>query len=151
MTDQDKTSIMETIMRDQERRFVMNNIAKSATVETQGGRPRICRVLGGKEHPLEVGEAFDVEGFEDVGPFYINEDGEMVYSFGDADMVSDDAIYVAISHPDRIIRKPHFTKEEIADLSTLRRIIGIEYIARDDGGDLWGYTGQPQKWEILGQ
>ena len=75
--------------------------------------PRICEVLGGKDNSLEVYEEFDVRGFEGIGPFCINGDGQMVYEQDGADVVSDDAVYVAVNHPGRIIRKPRFTEDEI--------------------------------------
>lgn len=118
MTDHDKPSIIETIIRDQARRFVMNNIAKSATVETQGGRPRICEVLG-----VEVGEPFDFGS----GTYIILETigGEfLLYYFGQNSAPGSEVLSKMIAHRDRIIRKPRFTEEEVADARAIERFFG---------------------------
>ena len=104
MIDQDESRIMETIMRDQEQRFVMNNIAKPATGETQGGKPRICEVLG-----VEVGERFKVRGSICA---YVDENG--IVRWDDNDIMNPVHICDLINDKSRIIRKPRFTEEEVA-------------------------------------
>ena len=145
MIDQDKTRIMEAIMRDQERRFVMNNIAKPATGETPDGKPRICEVLG-----VEVGERFSIDGYPtDYGPVQVCEDGkirrvisEKEFPFAnDGEMghkIGSNALYYLLNHPDRIIRQPHFTEEEVADARAIVRVLGgdLRALKRTESGEL---------------
>lgn len=100
MDDQDKPFSMEAIMRDQERRFIMNNIANPATGETQGGRPRICEVLG-----VEVGDRFDFCMYSDL---YVDEAGYVRTNNGV--MADADKLCLIINEANRIIRKPRFTE-----------------------------------------
>lgn len=65
-------------------------------------KPRICEVLG-----VEVGEHFYIDGFK--GEYHVNSDGVLKWG----GQTSCDAIYDAINHPDRIIRKPRFTEQEV--------------------------------------
>ena len=65
-------------------------------------KPRICEVLG-----VEMGEHFKIEGYK--GEYHINDCGVLKWG----GQTSDDAIYEAINHPDRIIRKPRFTQQEV--------------------------------------
>ena len=70
--------------------------------EANMDKPRICEVLG-----VEVGEHFKIEGYK--GEYHINYCGVLKWG----GQTSDDAIYEAINHPDRIIRKPRFTQQEV--------------------------------------
>lgn len=74
----------------------------------QSTKPRICQVLG-----VEVGEPCKIEGYN--GEYHINDDGVLKWG----GQTSSDAIYEAINHPDRIIRKPRFTEEEVAKAAHL--------------------------------
>lgn len=65
-------------------------------------KPRICEVLG-----VEVGEHFKIKGYK--GEYHINGCGVLKWG----GQTSDDAIYEAINHPDRIIRKPRWTQQEV--------------------------------------
>ena len=94
----------------------MNNIAKSATGETQDGRPRICEVLG-----VEVGEPFDFGSrtyiiLETIGGEFL------LYYFGQNSAPGSEVLSKMIAHRDRIIRKPRFTEEEVADARAIRRM-----------------------------
>ena len=70
--------------------------------EANMDKPRICEVLG-----VEVGEHFKIEGYK--GEYHINYCGVLKWG----GQTSDDAIYEAINHPDRIIRKPRWTEQEV--------------------------------------
>lgn len=108
--------------------------------EQANKRPRICEVLGGKDNPLEVGDPFKIEGYN--GEYHINDDGVLKWG----GQTSDDAIYEAINHPDRIIRKPRFTPEEVADAKALMRILGATGIERTAyGGNLCAVIGETAK------
>ena len=83
--------------------------------EANMDKPRIAQVLG-----VEVGEWFKVEGYDSVD-FYINGNGDVCSDYtNDPDYCT--AIYQAINHPDRIIRKPRFTEQEVEDAKALKRI-----------------------------
>lgn len=74
-------------------------------------KPRICEVLG-----VEVGEHFKIEGYK--GEYHINDCG--VLKLGGR--TSDDAIYEAINHPDRIIRKLRWTEQEMERAKNLLEV-----------------------------
>lgn len=69
--------------------------------EANMDKPRICEVLG-----VDVGEHFYIDGFK--GEYHVNSDGVLKWG----GQTSCDAIYEAINHPDRIIRKPKPEQEE---------------------------------------
>lgn len=76
-------------------------------------KPRICEVLG-----VEVGEHFRIEGYK--GEYHINDCGVLKWG----GQTSDDAIYEAINHPDRIIRKPRWTEQEVERAKAIRVLWG---------------------------
>lgn len=96
--------------------------------EANMDKPRICEVLG-----VEVGERFEVEGYDSVN-FYINANGDVCSDYtNDPDYCT--AIYQAINHPDRIIRKPRFTEQEVEDAKTIVRIhADATHLERDSTG-----------------
>lgn len=66
-------------------------------------KPRICEVLG-----VEVGERFSISPVEKQ--LYVSESGNII----DDDRHLFAQLFVdAINHPDRIIRKPRFTQQEV--------------------------------------
>lgn len=78
-------------------------------------KPRICKVLS-----VEVEERFKIDGYG-AATFYINENGEVCSdNTNNPDYCA--AIYQAINHPERIIRKPRFTEQEVTDAKTLCRM-----------------------------
>ena len=72
--------------------------------EANMDKPRICEVLG-----VEVGEHFQVYG--NAMTWHITSGGYIVRD--DGKRCVDDVIYLAINHPDHIIRKPCFTQQEV--------------------------------------
>ena len=77
-------------------------------------KPRICEVLG-----VEVDEEFTYDFRENQvnrGTFKIGADGNQYYKAG-ADpwnpCYNEEDLLVIINHPDRIIRKPRFTEQEV--------------------------------------
>lgn len=91
--------------------------------ETNMDKPRICEVLG-----VEVGEEFYIEGSEMKKPVSIHEDGNIYWS-GEDTLLHGIRITEIINHPDRIIRKPRFTEQEVEDAKTLYRLFGSYSIA----------------------
>lgn len=76
-------------------------------------KPRIAQVLG-----VEVGEEFTYDfgaNQVDRGAFKIGADGKRYYKTGDLwnPCYNEDDLAVIINHPDRIIRKPRWTEQEV--------------------------------------
>ena len=76
-------------------------------------KPRICEVLG-----VEVGERFNVYG--NCLDWHVDEKGHVVSD--DDKRCVDDVIYLAINHPDRIIRKPRWTEQEVERAKNLLEV-----------------------------
>lgn len=98
--------------------------------ETNMDKPRICEVLG-----VEVGEQFQVNNFSSAD-FHFDRNGEL-YVEGTNDPEYCSAIIQAINHPDRIIRKPRFTQQEVEDAKTIKRMFGADnftHIHKDEDG-----------------
>ena len=92
--------------------------------EADMDKPRICEVLG-----VEVNERVyykDPNG--ETVQFFINEDGSTTWVFESGKPLSQYgigyAIAQAINHPDRIIRKPRFTEQDVEDAKAVRRVFG---------------------------
>lgn len=81
--------------------------------ETNMDKPRICEVLG-----VEMGEHFKIEGYK--GEYHINDCGVLKWG----GQTSDDAIYEAINHPERIIRKPRWTEQDVKGAKAIRYVFG---------------------------
>lgn len=92
-------------------------------------KPRIAEILG-----VEVGERFSVEGQRNRDPLYVDEDGWVRWESDDSPSLS--AVKIAINHPDRIIRKPRFTQQEVEDAKTLLRIFPeqLDSVSRANDG-----------------
>lgn len=81
--------------------------------EANMDKPRICKVLG-----VEVNEEFTYDfGANQVnrGTLKIGADGKRYYKTGDlwSPCYNEDDLAVIINHPDRIIRKPRWTEQEV--------------------------------------
>ena len=104
--------------------------------ETNMDKPRICEVLG-----VEVGEHFRIEGYK--GEYHINDCGVLKWG----GQTSDDAIYEAINHPDRIIRKPRFTQQEVESAKIISVLFPeATHIERLRGSKVLGITGAEDGW-----
>lgn len=99
--------------------------------EANMDKPRICEVLG-----VEVGEPFDLLNSA-RNPYHIDADGDMVDKDGNW---CGEAIYVAINHPERIIRKPRFTEQE-AETAKLFLAAGAKKVFKDVYGGLYWASG----------
>ena len=88
-------------------------------------KPRICEVLG-----VEVGERFNVYG--NCLDWHVDEKGHVVSD--DDKRCVDDVIYLAINHPDRIIRKPHWTEQEVENAKYTKRILEVDVVSRNEYG-----------------
>lgn len=76
--------------------------------------PRICRVLGGEDTPLKIGEKFQIKGYED-SKFWVERDGLVRFlSLDNHTVTASDSVQNAINHPEKIIRPLQFTEDEEA-------------------------------------
>lgn len=90
-------------------------------------KPRIAQVLG-----VEVGEEFTYDfGANQVnrGAFKIGADGKRYYKTGDLwnPCYNEDDLAVIINHPDRIIRKPRWTQQEVERAKAIKMIYPNAY------------------------
>lgn len=89
---------------------------KDESLEVNMNKPRICEVLG-----VEVGEDFKyrhTDGTEEN--LCVCEDGRVIISSLSCKMSSTSVLINAINHPERIIRKPSFTKQEAERAKAIR-------------------------------
>ena len=97
--------------------------------ETNMDKPRICEVLG-----VEVGEDVKyrhTDGTEEN--LCVCEDGRVIISSLSCKMTAASVLINAINHPDRIIRKPRFTKQEVERAKAIKVLYPeILYIQADD-------------------
>ena len=99
--------------------------------EANMDKPKICEILG-----IEPGESFYIQGFDGV-LFWIMDDGTFTTQPNNAPG-SASALLRTLDHPDRIIRKPRFTQQEVEDAKTLLRVFPerLESISRSKDGTL---------------
>lgn len=111
-------------------------IREALEKEANMDKPRICEVLG-----VEVGEHFKIEGYK--GEYHINYCGVLKWG----GQTSDDAIYEAINHPDRIIRKPRFTQQEVESAKIISVLFPeATHIERLRSSKVLGITGAEDGW-----
>ena len=89
--------------------------------EANMDKPRICQVLG-----VEVGEHFQVYG--NAMTWHITSGGYIVRD--DGKRCVDDVIYLAINHPDHIIRKPCWTEQDVKGAKAIRHVFGRDGIIK---------------------
>ena len=107
------------------------NKGEEANMDKQK-KPRICEVLG-----VEVGEDVKyrhTDGTEEN--LCVCEDGRVIISSLSCKMTAASVLINAINHPDRIIRKPRFTQQEVEDAKTLLRVFPerLDSISRSKDG-----------------
>ena len=83
-------------------------------------KPRICEILG-----IEPGESFYIQGFDGV-LFWIMDDGTFTTQPNNAPG-SASALLRTLDHPDRIIRKPRFTQQEVERAKAIKVIYPTAY------------------------
>lgn len=106
-------------------------------------KPRIAQVLG-----VEVGEEFTYDfGANQVnrGAFKIGADGKRYYKTGDLwnPCYNEDDLAVIINHPDRIIRKPRWTQQEVERAKAIKMIYPNAYRLKNSDVfvQVWGKEG----------
>ena len=103
------------------------------TEEANMDKPRICEVLG-----VEVGEEFYIEGSEMKKPVSIHEDGNIYWS-GEDTLLHGIRITEIINHPNRIIRKPRFTEQEVERAKAINVLWPLAACIRRETGALMVY------------
>ena len=83
--------------------------------EANMDKPRICEILG-----IEPGESFYIQGFDGV-LFWIMDDGTFTTQPNNAPG-SASALLRTLDHPDRIIRKPRFTQQEVEAAKAIKTL-----------------------------
>lgn len=84
--------------------------------EANMDKPRICEVLG-----VEPEERFSIGQYE----YWIDQNGDMWCEAGaEGKMACGGVLCAAINHPDRIIRKPRFTEQDVEDAKAVKRVFG---------------------------
>ena len=95
-------------------------------------KPRICEVLG-----VEVGERFELGNTGII--LLVNDDGllHIGLSHGNHKETDMNVNYLvkAINDPDRIIRKPRFTQQEVEDAKYIKRILKVDSVRRNIYGN----------------
>ena len=96
-------------------------------------KPRIAQVLG-----VEVGEDIKYrlpDGAE--ATLRVIGDGRVVAGVSSCKTTIDSVLLAAINHPDRIIRKPRWTQQEVEDAKTIKRILRATGIRRNRYEDIY--------------
>lgn len=99
------------------------------TVEKEDNmdKPRICEVLG-----IEPEERFSVGQYE----YWFDQCGNMWCKAGTEEkMACGGVLCNIINHPDCIIRKPRFTKQEVEDAKYIKRILMVDLVSRNQYGN----------------
>ena len=115
----------ETLINDDK---TLIKVVESDQVKKEANmdKPRICEVLG-----VEPEERFSVGQYE----YWIDQNGDMWCDPGK--LACGGVLCNAINHPDRIIRKPRFTEQEVEDAKTIKRMFGADnftHIRKDQFG-----------------
>ena len=111
----------------------VNSIEIEAIKEANMDKPRICEILG-----VEPGESFYIRGLEGI-EFWIMDDG--TFSTRPSNVPgSTKALLLTLDHPERIIRKPRFTQQEVEDAKAIKRLLteytGVRRVEHKWGTDL---------------
>ena len=82
-------------------------------------KPKICEVLG-----VEVNENFKFNDFpiDECKVYFVGTDGEIRNAKGNS--VTGGELCYIINNPDRIIRKPRFTQQDVEDAKAVKRVFG---------------------------
>ena len=118
-------------------RLMGYEVVEDEKEEANMDKPRICEVLG-----VEPKEKFDAGSYKDA---YVDLYGTIRTNIGtlmDADQVCN-----IINHPDRIIRKPRFTQQEVESAKIISVLFPeATHIERLRGSKVLGITGAEDGW-----
>ena len=99
-------------------------------------KPYICQRLG-----VEVGERFKIKHYSDKIEFWILENG--TYQTEPPNKANSSvALLISLDHPDRIIRKPRFTQQEVELFRAIQVLYPkAEYVERIKDSGVSGAIG----------
>lgn len=93
--------------------FTSKSDASLKQEEANMDKPRICEVLG-----VEVGEKFTIMDTD----YWIEKNGAIFSDWDQRDLVGVSLICDVVNHPERIIRKPRFTEQEVERAKAIKLI-----------------------------
>lgn len=122
--------------------------------EANMDKPKICEVLG-----VEVGETFSIDGYPtDYGMVQVCEDGKIRRVISSAEFpfaqdgevghkIGSNALYYLLNHPDRIIRKPRWTEQEVELFRAIQVLYPkAEYVERIKDSGVIGLSNNTCGW-----
>lgn len=98
--------------------FTSKSDASLKQEEANMDKPRICEVLG-----VEVGEKFTIADTD----YWIEKNGAIFSDGNQRDLVGVSLICDVVNHPDRIIRKPRWTEQEVERAKAIKEIFPNAY------------------------
>ena len=112
-------------------------IREALEKEANMDKPRICEVLG-----VEVDEEWTVSG-NDIAIYRVSGGVALEYAmpkyngsgYGQWLPAGMPCLVDFINHPDRIIRKPRFTQQEVEDAKYIKRILKVDSVRRNIYGN----------------
>lgn len=112
-------------------------IREALEKEANMDKPRICEVLG-----VEVDEEWTVSG-NDIAIYRVSGGVALEYAmpkyngsgYGQWIPAGMPCLVDFINHPDRIIRKPRFTQQEVEDAKYIKRILKVDSVRRNIYGN----------------
>lgn len=109
--------------------------------EANMDKPIICEVLG-----VEIGEVWTFGG--DPTKFRICADGHREYYHSGRwqEGCAEFNLCDAINHPDRIIRKPRWTEQEVEDARAVKRLLEVDSVSRAAYGN--GLFAVKNDWSV---
>lgn len=109
--------------QDEETGDLYYTVEKEANMD----KPRICEVLG-----VNPEERFSVGQYE----YWFDQCGNMWCKAGTEEkMACGGVLCNIINHPDRIIRNPRFTEQEVEDAKYIKRILKVDLVSRNQYGN----------------
>lgn len=89
-------------------------IREAKEKEANMDKPRICEVLG-----VEVGEKFTIADTD----YWIEKNGAIFSDGNQRDLVGVSLICDVVNHPDRIIRRPRWTEQEVERAKAIKVLL----------------------------
>lgn len=112
---------------------------------------RMHEILG-----VEPNERFKVQNWYEKNEVYVDDKGDVILVINNNIRQPLDArdVCVLVNHPERIIRKPKLTEEQIRHLKGWA-LVGATHVAEDSDGDVRIFWFKPSRgevhWGIAGQ
>ena len=111
--EENSDNLSQTLINDD--KTLIKGVEIDTVKEDNMDKPRICEILR-----VEPGESFYIQGFDGV-LFWIMDDGTFTTQPNNAPG-SASALLRTLDHPERIIRKPRFTQQEVKRAKAIKAI-----------------------------